>query len=78
MNPALMEMLATDRIRQLPRANARPAGHGRCSVPGDVGPARPLSARRDPLASPQHAIGWFLVSVGLRLALPRSGPGSAR
>jgi hypothetical protein len=38
--------------------------------------ARPTRHAR--LANSQKAIGWFLVSVGLRLAMPRAPIGPAR
>jgi hypothetical protein len=41
-------------------------------------PASSRSIRHVHLANPQRAIGWFLVSVGLRLALPRARTGSVR
>ena len=69
LNPALTEMVASDRIRELQAAAAKRSS-----------PVRPpaRSIRPVPVANPQRALGWFLVSVGLRLALPRARTGSLR
>jgi hypothetical protein len=80
MNPALIEMMATDRSTELRAAAAKRAPRGGVSVPTEPS-ARATSARpgrRAPLANPQREVGWFLVSVGLRLALPRTRTGPAR
>lgn len=72
LNPALTEMVATDRIREM-RADAarRPVGRGVTQAAARQPSSR--SGRRVGLAHPQQTVGWFLVSVGLRLALPRTG-----
>jgi len=79
-NPALTEMMARDRIAELQRADAKRSTRSRSSVPGAItsSPRPPVSVRPGRLANSQRAIGWFLVSVGLRLALPRAGSGAAR
>jgi hypothetical protein len=80
LNPALEEVAARDRISELRRgatkrsvdSRAYPTMEGTMASKG----RRPIqSAHR---ADPQQAIGWFLVSVGLRLALSRSRGGSIR
>lgn len=80
LNPALAEMAVRDRIDELQRARAKrsfgtqsylAADTTRSQTPGS--PAR--HARR---AHSRRAIGWFLVSLGLRIALPRRRAGSSR
>jgi hypothetical protein len=79
-NPALTEMTARARVEDLRRSAARRSAHtGRLAT-------RRLAARRAQsrrparwetvcihLAPPRQAIGRFLISLGLRLAAPRSG-----
>ena len=77
-NPGLIELMAQDRMTELRTAAANRALRG--SVPTEIA-ARLTSSRASRhvrLANPQRAIGWFLVSVGLRLAMPRTPTGSAR
>jgi hypothetical protein len=79
LNPALAEMVATDRIRELERAAAqRSLCSLRFSVPTETAAPRASSGsiRHAHLGSSRRAIGWFLVSVGLHLALPRTRTGS--
>jgi hypothetical protein len=74
MNPTMMTMVARDRVAGMQQAAAKPVG------PGWLGDAqvqpvrtprgRTLSIHR---AAPRRAIGWFLISLGLHLALPRPG-----
>ena len=80
LNPALAEMMASDRITELQGAAAKRSLRARASVRAETAapPASSRSTRHARLANPQRAIGWFLVSVGLRLALPRTRTGSAR
>jgi hypothetical protein len=80
LNPALAEMMASDRIMELQGAAMKRSLLARASVRAETAAAQALSrsARHDHLANSQRAIGWFLVSVGLRLALPRTRTGSAR
>jgi hypothetical protein len=74
MNPAMVEMVARARVAEM-----RLAAAGRSRAPwwrdtGHSRQLRPPAARRTVSirpATPRRAIGWFLVSVGLRLALPR-------
>jgi hypothetical protein len=73
-------MMVKDRIADLRTASAkRPSQAGPDGRAG-AGAARASlrSRRRFDLANPQQAIGWFLVSVGLRLAVSRPRTGSAR
>jgi hypothetical protein len=74
LNPALAEMAARDRIAEMHQA-ATKRSFG--SEETKAATAQ-LSIRRARRANPQRAVGWFLVSVGLRLALPRSRAGSTR
>jgi hypothetical protein len=74
MNPAMMEVMAQTRMTGMRQAAAdrsrrtwQPVtGGGTCPSRAPTGPTRPAEARR--------AVGWFLISVGLRLALPRTAP----
>jgi len=79
-SPALTEMMASDRIAELQRADTKRLTRSRSAVPVAVTafPRPPVSVRPARLANRQQAVGWFLVSVGLRLALPRAGTGPAR
>jgi hypothetical protein len=80
LNPALVEMQARDRIAEMRRVGATRSS-GRSSYPTvDNSRARTFAwsipaARR---TETRRALGWFLVSVGLRLAVPRPRGGSAR
>jgi hypothetical protein len=57
-HPAFNQALARDRVAELRHA-ARSGARRRCpACPGVAGAAR-------------NATGWFLVDVGLRLAIPR-------
>lgn len=80
LNPALAEMMASDRIMELQGAAKQRSLRARASVRAETAAPQALSrsVRHDHLANSQRAIGWFLVSVGLRLALPRTRTGSAR
>jgi hypothetical protein len=80
LNPALAEMVANDRITELRAAAAKRSSSARASAGAETGAphASSRSNRHAHLANSQRAIGWFLVSVGLRLALPRTRAGSAR
>jgi hypothetical protein len=80
LNPALAEMMAKDRITELRRTAAERRSCTDPSVPSESAAPRASSqsSRHARLANAQRAIGWFLVSVGLRLALPRTRTGPAR
>ncbi len=78
MNPGLMEMLAKDRTTELNAAAANRASRSAVRTGIDTRPAPSRSGPRLRRANLQRAIGWFLVSVGLRLAMPRTPTGSAR
>jgi len=79
-NPALTEMMASDRIAELQRPDTKRSIRSRSCAPVAIAasPRPPVSVRPARLANRQQAIGWFLVSVGLRLALPRARTGSGR
>jgi hypothetical protein len=78
VNPTLTQMVAQTRMTDMRRAAARTSdgtrrsrsGVGTRPLPSQTGAACPAEVRR--------AIGWFLVGVGLRLAVPRTRPASAR
>jgi hypothetical protein len=80
LHPALTEMAARDRIRDMQRAGTKRSFGIRSYVAVDTTMSQiaPLSVRGTRLARPRRAIGWFLVSVGLRLALPRPRASSGR
>jgi hypothetical protein len=80
LNPALAEMVAKDRITELQGAAAKRSLRARASVCAETAAPQTSSRsiRHAQLANRQRAIGWFLVSVGLRLALPRTRTDSAR
>jgi hypothetical protein len=80
MNPALTEMVAHTRMADMQRAAVsrsvlsqrgvivRRVAKSASPLPRSV--ARPTAARR--------AVGWFLVGVGLRLAVARPRPAATR
>lgn len=80
LNPALAEMAAHDRIRELRRAGAKRSSGAESRVTtGATRSRRPGWSIQDAhRIHPGQAIGWSLVSIGLRLALPRARSGSAR
>jgi hypothetical protein len=78
LNPVLTEMAARDRIAQMGRGRPNRSFVARDYPAIEDTHARVARPRRTPRANPQQALGWFLVSVGLRLALPRSRAGSTR
>jgi hypothetical protein len=80
LNPALLEMAARDRIAEMHRAGAKRLVGTRSYLAADTTSShtRRFSIRHAGRPHPQRAIGWFLVSVGLRLALPRARAGSGR
>jgi hypothetical protein len=80
MNPTLIEMMARDRIAELQRSGAKRPGGARCYTVADRTKSHTAVApiRRYRQASPRRAMGWFLVRVGLRLALPRARARSVR
>jgi hypothetical protein len=77
LNPKLTEMMASDRIRELQRTSAQGSWRGRYSVANESAVSRRTS-RHDRLIDSQRVIGWFLVSIGLRLVVPRTRTGSVR
>jgi hypothetical protein len=84
MNPILAEMMAQTRRDDMRRAAAPPSGGWRRrSIRHAAVEARALQASSGsafPSDTPdvRRAIGWFLVSAGLRLAVPRPRSVSAR
>jgi hypothetical protein len=80
MNPVVAEMVAHTRMADMQRAAAAPSALSRRRTA--VGPASTRRPRAQAgAAGPEaarRAIGWFLVGVGLRLALPRTRAASAR
>ena len=80
MNPVLMEMNAQARMAEMRRASAMRVGRGQGHA-GDTplesqAPMATAWTRRP--AAARRTIGWFLVRVGLRLALSRPFAASAR
>jgi hypothetical protein len=73
MNPAMVEMAAQARVVEMRRAAAKrspDAGrHDAERARRTRAPAEGTVSIRP--AAPRRAIGWFLISVGMRLALPR-------
>jgi hypothetical protein len=78
MTPGLTEMLAQDRITELRGGATQRSSRSTGRPVATAGPASLRSSPRVRLANPQRAIGWFLVSVGLHLAMPRTSTGSPR
>jgi hypothetical protein len=78
-NPASLELAARDRIAEIQRTAAkRSLGTRSHLAAATTNTETPTSSRHARRANPQRAVGWFLVSVGLRLALPRARTGSGR
>jgi hypothetical protein len=80
LNQTLIEMMARDRIAELQRSAAKRRCGARCydDADGTKSDTALAPIERYRRARPRRAIGWFLVSVGLRLALPRARARSAR
>jgi hypothetical protein len=79
LNPALLEMFARDRTAEIQRAVAKQSfGTGSPISATTTKTGTPWSSRPAHRPHPQQAVGWFLVSIGLRLALPRARNGSGR
>jgi hypothetical protein len=79
LNPALVQMVARDRIAEMHRAGAKRAlSTGSYPAADCTASQATRLTRHARRADLQRAIGWFLVSVGLRLALPRTRAGSGR
>ena len=75
MSPALTEMVARPRVTEMRQTATRrshgtrwPESHGARRTP-----TPPAATRWAGPARSRRAIGWLLISVGLRLALPRPG-----
>lgn len=73
MSPAMMEMVAQARVTEMRQAAAKRSPGARRPVAKSArrnrAPAEKTMSIR--LGAPRRAIGWYLISVGLRLALPR-------
>jgi hypothetical protein len=80
LHPALVELMARERITERQRVGAKRWFGRREYAVADRTASRSdgVSIRCSPRATPRRAIGWFLVSVGLRLALPPTPPRSVR
>jgi hypothetical protein len=78
MNPGLTEMMAKDRITELRAGATRRSSRSGPPPPTTAGPVSSRSSPRVRPVNAQRAIGWFLVSVGLRLAMPRTPTGTGR
>jgi hypothetical protein len=74
-NPTVVEMSAQARMTEMRQAATKHStGHRGFTARKTATP--PSSASRTAsvrVGEPRRAIGWFLVNVGLRLALPRAG-----
>ncbi len=77
---SLAEMMAQDRVAELRRAGVMGSlgTRGRTAADRISSQKAPVAIRRSHLTGPRRAIGWFLVSVGLRLALSPTRARSAR
>ena len=73
MNPAMVEMVARARVVEMRQAAAKRSPSGRRLHADGARRTRRPAARSVSIrpAAPRRAVGWFLISVGLRLALPR-------
>jgi hypothetical protein len=83
MNPALMEMVAqaksSERRSAAATRSARLWGAASAGASAsDEIQAWTLRSGTDRSIAARRTIGWFLVRLGLRLALPRPGTASAR
>ena len=79
MNPATMERVVQTRITEMRRAAVKRSGGCQSPVAPRAGRTRHQAQSRVAFpAAPRRAIGWFLVRAGLRLAMPRPRPASAR
>jgi hypothetical protein len=79
-NPELMRMMAQSEVADRQRAaGPRPCGTRRTLI-HRAARTRPASLTTTKAAPGgfRGAIGWFLVAVGLRLAVPRPRSGSGR
>jgi hypothetical protein len=78
-NPVLIEIAANERVADLRRARGRssvvPVSGGAAARAGIRERRR---GRRARVANPQATIGWLLVSIGLRLVVPRTPARPAR
>jgi hypothetical protein len=77
--PALIEAATNERLADLrhPRRRSSLAPATRPGA-GRGGVRKPHRRRRTRVANPQETIGWLLVSIGLRLVVPRTPPRAAR
>jgi hypothetical protein len=79
MNPALMEMIAKIRDTEMRRtaATRHSSGWGHSdAIPAETRASAARMATHGPAAA-RRTIGWFLVRVGLHLALAQPGAVSA-
>jgi len=72
-NPALFEMATNERVARLRHARGRsPIAPATGRSPFRAETREPRRGRRGRVANPQETIGWLLVSIGLRLVVPRA------
>jgi hypothetical protein len=76
MNPALLESAANERLSAMRRAAERSAVAHAADVAASQAGSR--ERRRGRMTSPSQAVGWLLVSIGLRLVVPRTPARPAR
>jgi hypothetical protein len=82
MNPAMMESMAHSKMADLRQAAERRSGARYRSVALEGAGGSAISTGRDRPETDRpetvrRAIGWFLVGVGLRLAVPRRNAAAA-
>jgi hypothetical protein len=76
MNPALLESAANERLSDMRRAAERSAVAHAADLAASQAGSR--ERRRGRVTSPSQTVGWLLVSVGLRLVVPRTPARPAR
>jgi hypothetical protein len=81
-NPVLIETAANERLADLRRAGDRSVT-AQEREPFSIWPTTRVNARTAfangrRVVDARQATGWLLVSIGLRLAVPRARAGSAR
>ena len=78
-NPAFIEMAINERVADLRRAHRRSSvAHATDRAAARAGSRERRRGRRAGVSHPQETIGWLLVSIGLRLVVPRTPARPAR
>jgi hypothetical protein len=78
-NPALIEAATNERLADLRNSRRRfPVAPATRPGPAQAEMQPPHRRRRMRGANPQQTIGWLLVSIGLRLVVPRTPARPAR